>query len=58
MKNLIKILATTSILFLLSNGVYADQQDSNWRILVGIGQSHPGWGYNKNSKNLRFNIST
>jgi hypothetical protein len=24
--------------------VYADQQDSNWRILVGIGQSHPGWG--------------
>ncbi|CAC9456686.1 acyloxyacyl hydrolase [bacterium endosymbiont of Bathymodiolus sp. 5 South] len=44
MKNLIKILATTSILFLLSNGVYADQQDSNWRILVGIGQSHPGWG--------------
>jgi hypothetical protein len=42
MKNLIKILATTSILFLLSNGVYADQQDSNWRILVGIGQSLSG----------------
>ncbi|HIC40716.1 MAG TPA: acyloxyacyl hydrolase [Piscirickettsiaceae bacterium] len=47
MKQIIKILTTVLVLTLLSSGANADKIKDNWKILVGSGQSHVGWGGTK-----------